>query len=325
MRVNAVLRRELLERWRGRRTVLVLTIYLLVLAGLLLLLHLIGVRYLANQARWGWGPAPMAAGPMLGRFLLDNLLALVLGLVLLVAPAYAAGQLAGERERRTLGLLRLTLIGRTGIVLGKLSASVAWVLLLVIAAAPLAAAAFVMGGTTVGDLIRGLLLAIVVAIGVAGIALGISARSRRTTGAIVTTYAIVLALVIGTLIGAFAEFALRGFEMPGGSRPMALYLNPFYGLADAAAAGREVFMMGGLPSVLSPFAAALPTAAGGIAEPAVGVLEVGVDGPLLGPRRPLVWPVTAGLYLLMGALGVLFARARVESTGRRRRRGEASP
>jgi hypothetical protein len=104
---NPVLRRELLERWRGRR------------AMLLLYLASRGAAPAAALARW---PAPHRAdarlgrpdpdrrGPMLGRFLLENLLALVLGMVLLVAPGYAAAQLAGERERRTLGLLRITLV-----------------------------------------------------------------------------------------------------------------------------------------------------------------------------------------------------------------------
>jgi ABC-2 type transport system permease protein len=330
--VNPVLRRELLERWRGGRAVIVLVAYLGVLGGLLLLIRWIGVRYFEDQALHGWGPAPIASGPMLGRFLLENLLAMVLGLVLFVAPGYAAAQLAGERERRTLGLLRITLVRPRSIVLGKLGASSAWIVLLVVATAPLAASAFVLGGATPGDLVRGLIVVLVVTVSVAAMAIGVSSRVRRTTAAVVLTYGLVLVLVVGTLIGAFAEFAARGFDLGPDRRPVALYLNPFYGLADASASNAQAAFGMGLPSVLTPFAAALPARDDvfGIGFDAVAVEEVVVDGaavggdvgvveapapdvaPLVaqqplrrGPRVP-VWVVTSGLYLLLagGALTV---------------------
>jgi ABC-2 type transport system permease protein len=286
---NPVLRRELLERWRGRRAMLVLTLYLGVLGGLLLLLRWLGGRLLVEQMEFGWGGPVLSPGPMLGRFLLENLLALVLGLVLLVAPGYAAAQLSGERERRTLGLLRITLVRPRSIVLGKLGASSAWIVLLVVVTAPLAATAFVLGGATPGDLLRGLLVILVVAVSVAAIALGVSSRARRTTGAVVATYAIVLTLVIGTLVGGFAEFAARGFEMREDDRPVALYLNPFYALADATSTQADVMGFGGqLPSLLTAFAAMLPNSGvfgqefGGEFDTGMIVLEteemVGIDG-----------------------------------------------
>lgn len=326
---NPVLRRELLERWRGRRAMLVLTLYLGILGGLLLLLRWLGGVLLAEQMQFGWGGPILSPGPMLGRFLLENLLALVLGLVLLVAPGYAAAQLSGERERRTLGLLRITLVRPRSIVLGKLGASSAWIVLLVVVSAPLAATAFVLGGATPGDLLRGILVILVVAVSIAAIALGVSSRARRTTGAVVATYAIVVALVVGTLVGAFAEFAARGFEMRGGDRPIALYLNPFYALADATTTPANLDGFGwALPSVLAPFAAVLPDNGALFGEfddgfeqamlvEAVGVPE---DGDLtLGSDQPLapmmaadtsnrsVWGWTLLWYLLMAGAALTVA------------------
>jgi ABC-2 type transport system permease protein len=317
--LNPVLRRELLERWRGGRAMVVLVAYLGVLGGLLLLARWVAVSYLENQAMNGWGPAPIASGPLLGRFLLENLLAGVLGLVLFVAPGYAAAQLAGERERRTLGLLRITLVRPRSIVLGKLGASSAWIVLLVLVTAPLAASAFVLGGATVGDLARGLLVVLVVTVAVAAMAIGVSSRVRRTTGAVVLTYGLVLLLVIGTLIGAFAEFAIRGFEMDDRQRPVALYLNPFYALADATHSSPDSVMSGmGLPSVLTPFAAVLPRSMDrfgavefedvvfeGEFDGQVGVIDVDMGPAQARPqRRPgtlPVWPITLLLYGLLGA------------------------
>ena len=308
--LNPVLRRELLERWRGPRAAVVLTAYLGLLGGMLLLARWLATNWLEQQAANGWAPVT-ASGPVLGRFLLENLLAGVLGLVLFVAPGYAAAQLAGERERRTLGLLRITLLRPWNIVLGKLGAASAWTVLLVLVTAPLAATAFVLGGATLGDLVRGLLVVLVVAVCIAAMAIGISARTRRTTGAVVLTYGLVLFLVIGTLIASFVEFAARDFSMGDDQRPVAMYANPFYALADATGASTRSTFSGGLPSVLTPFAAALPGSntfvamdpmpmplgGFGLAEPGRGA----EDGPMA------LWPVTLAVYVLFGFLGLLLA------------------
>ncbi|GGI02697.1 ABC transporter permease [Egicoccus halophilus] len=303
--LNPVLRRELLERWRGPRAAFVLSAYLGVLALLLLGARWIATSYLEQQAVDGWAPVS-ASGPVLGRFLLENLLAGVLGMVLFVAPGYAAAQLAGERERRTLGLLRITLLTPWRIVLGKLGAASAWSVLLVLVTAPLAATAFVLGGATVGDLVKGLLVVVVVAVAVAAMAIGISARAQRTTGAVVLTYGMVLFLVVGTPLAAFAEFAARDFEMRDGQRPLALYVNPFYALADATGASSGAAFSGGMPSVLSPFALVLPgddTLDPVGAQPLAG--GFGPEAPDAG--RPLVWPITLAVHLALGFLALLAA------------------
>lgn len=305
--LNPVLQRELLERWRGPRAAVVLTAYLGVLGGLLLLARWLATNYLEQQALNGWAPVT-ASGPVLGRFLLENLMAGVLGLVLFVAPGYAAAQLAGERERRTLGLLRITLLRPWNIVLGKLGASSAWTVLLVLVTAPLAATAFVLGGATLGDLLKGLLVMLVVAVCIAAMAIGISARTRRTTGAVVLTYGLVLVLVIGTPIAAFAEFAVRDFAVEGDYRPVAMYANPFYALADATGSSTASTFAGGMPTVLTPFAAVLPrddVFRGGPVMAVGGGAAVGVEhaGPAA-PDPPTVWPITLGIYLLLGFLGL---------------------
>ncbi|MTV24716.1 hypothetical protein FTX61_04675 [Nitriliruptoraceae bacterium ZYF776] len=318
--VNPVLRRELLERWRGRRAVLVLTLYVAAIGALLLLLRWIGTQLLIDQQRWN-PSAAMAAGPLLGRFLFENLLTLVLGLVLLVAPGYAAAQLSGERERRTLGLLRITLVRPRSIVLGKLGASTAWIVLLVVVTAPLAASAIVLGGVTFGDLVRGITVVLVVAVGVAAIALAVSSRARRTTGAVVTTYAIVLALVGGTVAAGFAQYAFNDFRRI--DLPAPLYLNPVVALADATNA-RPV-MGSQLPSILEPVASLLSpeefdaVALGGVAmdgfdgvfaeERVVGQMTTDADGfPLARAEgTPNVWLITLALYALLTVGSVVIA------------------
>lgn len=260
--VNPVLRRELLERWRGRRTFVVLTIYVTTLALLMQLLWWWANHDIDRQARFG-GFEDFTLAPSLGRFLFDNLLGFVLLLVLFIAPGYAAAQIAGERERRTLSLLQVTLVRPWSIALGKLGASIAWLLLLVIAALPFGAATFFLGGVSAGDLAKAALAVIVIAISLAAISLGISSFARRTTAAVVTTYGLVLFLTIGTGFGHLIETSVRELNFTGGTS-YSLHLNPFYGVADAAGAARQLYVGRELPTLLSPFASQLPFGGGGV-------------------------------------------------------------
>lgn len=348
--INPVLRRELLERWRGRRSFLVFTVYVALLGGALRFLYWGGTQQALNQQRWGWGQP--ITGPEMGRFLFENLIAFVLVLVLFITPGYAAAQIAGERERKTLGLLQLTLVRPYQIVAGKLGASVAWVLLLVVSSLPFAGMAFFLGGVSLADLLRATFTTVVLAVSVAGIGIGVSSLMRRTTGAVVTTYALILVLTVGTLVTATAEFALREMRgrnanfQPGEWVPVSLYFNPFFGLADAARVDQFRFDGSGLGSVLTPFGFVLPNERvafeRGVAEPAF--IEQGMDGPapafiereaqdqdamLVDPafaplpaplpgrpdvvrERSPVWLLVLAVYLALGAAGFSVASRRVQ-------------
>lgn len=294
--VNPVLQRELTERWRSRRAVIALTVYLTLLGLVLYLLYRAGLSVLTSQAGWDGGGA---SGPALGRFLFESLLLLVLVLVLFVAPGYAAAQLSGERERRTLPLLQATLLRPRHIVTGKLGASVAWILLLIVAALPLGAAAFFLGGVTVGELLRGVGFIAGIGVSIAAIALGISSLTRRTTTSIVLTYAAVLALGLGTLFAAGVEAVLARATVGPPRTPIALHMNPFVGLADAAApAGADGMAFGSLPAPLSGIASVLPNrrerfvaGVGGVEERGFAVEEPAIEVTEPVPAAPVPEPV----------------------------------
>ena len=261
-----------MERWRSRRATVTLTLYLTILGAVMYLLYRLGLAVLNSQFGSGFDPA--SAGPVLGRFLVEGLLFFVLLLVLFVGPGYAAAQISGERERRTLTLLQVTLLRPVQIVLGKLGAAVAWLSLLVLAAVPLGAVAFFLGGIGIVDLLRSGVLLVVIGVSIAGIGLGISSLTRKTTGSIVLTYGLVLMLVVGTLFLAGAEAVFRSTRGERVGTPIALYLNPFFGLADAVNAARfSESGFGGLPSPLGVIAEVLP------GSPAVGGDEPVQVGP----------------------------------------------
>lgn len=325
---NPVLRRELVERWRGRRAFVVLTVYVTLLTAVYLLLYWLAREYIEERIRWGGFGAGMSVGPMLGRFLFENLMAFVLLLVLFIAPGYAAAQVSGERERRTLSLLQITLVRPAGIVAGKLGASIAWLLLLVVAALPLGAVAFFLGGVTLTDLVRGLATVILIAVSVAAVGIGISSMTRRTTASVIITYAVVLAFVLGSLFAALVEsFSTRIWE--SGGRPVSLLANPFYGLSDAVRANT---FFGGeqLPSALTPFASALPNSFESRMGQEIGGPGGFVEQPFVEPARDPVWLKTLAIYASFGVLGFVMATTRVKP-GRgpkrrdRRRESEGGP
>jgi ABC-type transport system involved in multi-copper enzyme maturation permease subunit len=292
---NPVLRREVVERWRSRRATITLTLYLAVLGAIMYLLYRVGIAVLDSQFGFGFDAA--SAGPVLGRFLVEGLLFFVLLLVLFVGPGYAAAQISGERERRTLTLLQVTLLRPIQIVLGKLGAAVAWLTLLVLAAVPLGAVAFFLGGIGIIDLLRSGLLLAVVAVSIAGIGLGVSSLTRKTTGSIVLTYGVVLMLVLGTFFLAGVELVFRSTRGQEIRTPIALYFNPFFGLADAVNAARfSGSNFGGLPSPLGLIAEALPgspAVGGGFAEEQF-VIQGG-PGALPPPPAIVSGPVPLGV------------------------------
>ncbi|HYW24016.1 MAG TPA: ABC transporter permease subunit [Terriglobales bacterium] len=121
-------------------------------------------------------------------------LALVqLALVCLVTPALAAGAVSGERERQTLDVLLVSCVPSFGIVWGKLVASVAFVLLLILAALPLFATVFLFGGIDGQQFLVAQLLTATTALAVAAVSLFLSTMFRRTLGATVVAYGLTFA------------------------------------------------------------------------------------------------------------------------------------
>lgn len=332
---NPVMRRELLERWRGRRAVLVVSVHVALLAAFTLLLAWIGVRSIEYNAQFGGGGFT-GAGPSLGRFLLDNVLAATLGLAMLLAPAYAASQISGERERQTLSLLRITLVSPWQIVLGKLIASTAWLLVLVLVAIPLTTLGFFLGGVELGDLVRGVLTVLAMTISVSAIGIGVSSIMKRSTPALVVTILIVGAITVGTLFAGLVEGAVRRFDFGPEGRPIAPLVNPFVGLADAVDARRSSFFGGEqLPSVLAAFGELLPPEGrnGDFVGRPMPMIEPGFGGfapgglPIEGDVAPNVvrvderpsdtpyWALSSGLYLAIGAGALVLASRRLAKEG----------
>lgn len=174
-----------------------------------------------------------------GTVLFGGLQLFMLGLALFIVPALTSQSVNGDRERGRLGVLQVTELSASDIVLGKLFASWGVACVFVLVSAPITAWAIVEGGITflqvvVVTLIMMLLLGIFCAIG-----LGMSAIFARSTTSSVLTYVTVFVLTVGTLIAAGLVSAINAQSNIDGSTGQAWYLlapNPFVILADAAPA-----------------------------------------------------------------------------------------
>ena len=224
--LNPVLARELKQRMRGRHVWLVVTLYLAVLAVILRWVYVAVVR----EDAFGGGSSLLASATA-GRAIFEWLLFFMLLLVCFIVPGLTAGAISGERERQTMVALQLTLLRPRSIVAGKLLASLAFVVLLIIASLPLLTVPFLVGGVALPEVVKGLWMVLVTAVTLACLTLACSAVLRRTQTATVVAYGLTLGRVLGTLMVYGAQQIPRASGTPR-PKPWILALNPFAATAD---------------------------------------------------------------------------------------------
>ncbi len=132
-----------------------------------------------------------------------------LTLILLILPAYAAGAITMEREKRTLEMLRATLLTPFDVVTGKLAVILAFGVVLLLTSLPVAAWCILLGGIAPEEVFYTYSYLLAVAAFVSCLGMMYSARGRRSMGAVVASY--------GTLIvmGALSLIVPSVFMFPG--------------------------------------------------------------------------------------------------------------
>ncbi len=162
-----------------------------------------------------------------------------LGLVCLFAPALAAGAISGERERQTLDVLLVSRVSAFGIVWGKLLASMAYILLLILTALPLFSTVFLFGGIDLQQFVHSQVVTISTALCLGAMAVFFSALFQRSLAATVASYASAFVLTVGTAILSFVVSTSQTVSRASAVNAANLqaagewYFNPFYGLYSA--------------------------------------------------------------------------------------------
>lgn len=152
-------------------------------------------------------------------------------LVTLAAPALTAISIVMEQQLLTLDLLTTTSMSGVEMLLGKLLSSFAFFLLLLVLSFPASGLCVVLGGATFSDLIKvyGILLGDGVLL--SSIGLIFSCSAKKNVEAILRTYIVVIAFLIGTAVCAALGAASAGGTGSGSSAGSIVqsfaFLNPF--------------------------------------------------------------------------------------------------
>ena len=286
-RGNPVLRRELVDRVRGAKAVVFLTLWLALLTAILLL------AYQGITATSDFDSIDVNRLGRVGRELYEWVLFGMLLLVLFLVPGLTAGTITGERERQTLVPLQMTMMRPIDIIVGMLSAALAFLVLLVIAATPLLAVSFLVGGVGLLDVVRGVGMLLFTGLVLGSVCVWISARLRRTTAATVLAYGATFLFAIGSLGGLLTYSiidASRGFDDV--NPPAELFaLNPAAAIADSLPRNtiRDQF---GFEETFTPFGGlrlAIDELDRDRDEFGQQVFEVDEDGFPANDRGPRIW------------------------------------
>ena len=207
---NPIVVKELRSRMRRRRSYVILTVYLVLAAGIT------SVVYFAIASSNQFYPDPDVRRT-LGKAIFVTVVLLQLAAINFITPAFTAGAISSERENQTYELLRATPVPARDIVRGKLLSGLLFTLLLLITSIPLQGMAFLFGGVELPELLISTLMLIVTAITFSAIGIYFSSLLKRSLPATVLSYAVsnitilalpILVLIIGTFFPTFLDLAM---------------------------------------------------------------------------------------------------------------------
>lgn len=185
---NPVLQRELLVNLRASRSFFLLLVYQTILA-------LVVFMAWPQQQRLDLTESPDAARNLVDLFFLGQYL-----LASLMTPAFTAGALTGEKERKTYESLLASPLGPAAIILGKLLAGLTHLAILIFASLPIVMLCLPLGGVSPYEVLAaylGLILS-VFTFGMIGIAC--SSYFQRTAAALLVSYLLILPLAIAGVL-----------------------------------------------------------------------------------------------------------------------------
>jgi ABC-type transport system involved in multi-copper enzyme maturation permease subunit len=198
---------DLVRTGRRTRTYLIRTAYLLILFAVIAWMY-----YLFTVQHSYYSSSELGQGEIarFGQRVFWTFAAFQFCLLVVLTPAYTAGAIAEERQRKTLPFILATDLRNHEIVLGKLASRLAHLGLLLLAGLPVLGAVQLLGGVD-----PHLLLAVFAGTGVACLsaaALGILASvvARPSRNAVFLSYAFVLSYAVLCLFAIYAPYWLFG-------------------------------------------------------------------------------------------------------------------
>ncbi|MCT8136503.1 ABC transporter permease [Anaerobacillus sp. CMMVII] len=188
--LNPVLNKEIRLRFRSKKSFIGIAAYLLIIG--IISLGFIGLT-LNFDSMGTFRPEESR-----GMFLLISMFQLAL--VIFITPGLTGGVISSERERQTLPILLTTAQSSSSIIFSKLISSLAFLLLIVFASAPLYMIIFLYGGISPSSVLAsfGLYTFTMLVIGSIGVLL--STLIQKTIIAMVTTYSVAFFMTGGLAV-----------------------------------------------------------------------------------------------------------------------------
>lgn len=235
--LNPITRREIKTRFRTGRSALTVSAWLLFVGVSGYLIFRIAQSFASDRFRFSGGSAVLASS-LMGSMMFELLALLLLSAVLLVVPTVAALAVVGERERLTLELLQVSQLRARHVVVGKLASSLAYLLLLVVAIAPILTLPLLIGGVTLLDIIAAIGMIGATAIMIGAVSIWISSAVKTSRAAVALSLLFVGLLVVGSLLAMAGElFAFQAddgqFFPRSGREVVSIWPNPYFGMISA--------------------------------------------------------------------------------------------
>lgn len=217
MKMNPVFMKEIKLRFRNAKSFSALAFYLIALT-LLILAYLIVVTDFVGTGYFR---------PNESFVLFCCLTALQMGLVLFMTPALTAGAVSAEREKQTLSMLLTTTLTSPQIIVGKLLASIAFLVLLLIATLPMYSLVFLFGGVSPSQLLSVFALFLLTVFSIGSVGILFSTVTKKTVVSMISTYGMAIFLTLFTAIFFFVGIATMQGETAHPLSYLWIALNPF--------------------------------------------------------------------------------------------------
>ncbi len=223
-RIGIIVLKEFRQKARGLATVGVLTFVLAIIAVVSYMILLSGYSSLS---------VGYSSTSAIGRSLAIGVLIVQMILMAVFGLSFNGSAITQERDRETIDLMNLTLLGNADIILGKMASSMIYIILLLFAGLPFFALSYTFGGWELGELAAAMAVELALVFLVSAWGLFISVTSKDTRAALGRTFAVlifgaVITLYFGVKIATSLQTDLNFFEKALGL--FSLLFNPAFAL-----------------------------------------------------------------------------------------------
>lgn len=227
IRINPMMKKELLVSVRGIR----LTVLMLIFNTVLALIGLAVFYTILQEAQWS---GDIGYATIIVLYITLSVIQFIL--IAFIVPAITASAISGERERQTLDILLSSSLTPAGIIMGKLSSSILSIVLLIVSSIPVMSLIFIFGGVSIGNILSMELFLIYITIFAGSIGIACSTRFKKTTSATIASYGLILFLGAGTLliagVASIIRYSWGSYSSSPGIIGLLLLFNPGFSLVS---------------------------------------------------------------------------------------------